>query len=333
MATSVFRPGATALITGAASGIGFAVAQLCRSHGMHLALVDINSSNLSKALSTFQSGGKQDTKTETYTMDVSQLSEWQKLKSDVEQKFPNGVDLLMLNAGAGFQPKEKGKPWDDPDYFSRVRCPSPICVSPPPLNNTNHRPSPQTFATNIFGPINGLSTFLPALSSSTTTSTPKSIIITGSKQGITNPPGGGNPAYNASKATLKHLAEHLSHDLRSTPHTAHISVHLLIPGWTYTSFSGNAGPVPDSEAEKNKPKGAWLASQVAEYMYKKMNEGQFYIVCPDNDVSEALDQARMTWAMGDVTEGRSALSRWDGRFKDEAAEWISGEAKRREGKM
>jgi hypothetical protein len=61
-------------------------------------------------------------------------------------------------------------------------------------------------------------------------------------------------------------------------------------------------------------------------MYKKMEEGQFYIVCPDDDVSEPLDKARMTWGMGDVTMGRPALSRWDENWKEKASEWISNEA-------
>ncbi len=47
---------------------------------------------------------------------------------------------------------------------------------------------------------------------------------------------------------------------------------------------------------------------------------------------EELDQARMTWGAGDWIEGRSALSRWDGKYKDQSAEWIKGEADRRAGK-
>lgn len=80
---------------------------------------------------------------------------------------------------------------------------------------------------------------------------------------------------------------------------------------------------------KTKKAGAWLPSQVADYGYKKMSEGKFYIVCPDNDVTEELDQARMTWGAGDWIEGRSALSRWDNKYKDDAAAWITKEAERR----
>lgn len=107
-----------------------------------------------------------------------------------------------------------------------------------------------------------------------------------------------------------------------------VSVHLLVPGWTYTSLTGSKNLVSDQEAAANKPAGAWLPGQVAEYMYEKVKEKQFYIICPDGDVSEATDKARLKWATGDITEGRSPLSRWDTEWKDQASEWISAEAKR-----
>jgi short-subunit dehydrogenase len=116
--TSVFRPGATALITGGASGIGFAFAQLCRSHGMHLALIDVNSSYLSKAKDLLGASSHIE-RIETYQVDVSQISAWQKLRSDVEEKFGT-VDLLMLNAGASFQPKEGKQSWEDIEYFQKA---------------------------------------------------------------------------------------------------------------------------------------------------------------------------------------------------------------------
>lgn len=159
-------------------------------------------------------------------------------------------------------------------------------------------------------------------------STQKSIVITGSKQGITNPPGAGNPAYNASKAAIKSLTEHLAHDLRSDPATSHISVHLLIPGWTWTGLMGNVGPTDETEVKK--PEGAWYASQVAEELSKGLEAGSFYIVCPDGETTPALDKARMKWASDDVIEGRAALSRWDEKWKDRAAEAIQADAKARD---
>ena len=264
---------------------------------MNLALLDIDSSNLEKAREVLKP--KNNERTEIYPMDVASTSDWSKVRADVESKF-GSVDLLMLNAGTSFEP-EGGKQWEDPEYFHK------------------------TFAVNVFGPVNGLAAFLTLVQK---TKEPVSIIITGSKQGITNPPG--NPAYNASKSMVKTITEHLAHDLRTS--NPNISVHLLIPGWTFTGLSGNSGPVPDEEAVKTKKPGAWLPSQVAEYAYKKMREGKFYIVCPDNDVTEELDQARMMWGAGDCIEGRSALSRWGEKYKDQASDWIKGEAEKRTAK-
>lgn len=87
----------------------------------------------------------------------------------------------------------------------------------------------QILETNLFGVIHGLNTFFSVIQEAAK-SKPTSIIITGSKQGITNPPG--NAAYNASKSAVKTLAEHLSWDLKGT----NTSVHLLVPGWTFTGM-------------------------------------------------------------------------------------------------
>lgn len=312
---SIFRPGATALITGGASGVGFAMATIFRQHGMHLAIIDRSKDNLSAATSALKSQASSAThpgiKTEGYELDVSDLSGWKSIKSQVEATFGTKIDVLMLNAGTSVKPSTT-QSYLDVDYFHK------------------------TLDTNMYGVVNGLATFLPSVQHAAQSSpaSPTAVIITGSKQGITNPPGAANPAYNMSKSALKTLAEHLAHDLRAQDNPSHspgTSVHLLIPGWTFTGLSGNAGPAPSDETIKNKPAGAWLPSECAEYGAEKIREGKFYIVCPDNDVDEALDQARMVYAMGDVVEGRSALSRWDDRFRDEAAKWIDKEAKRRRG--
>ena len=160
--------------------------------------------------------------------------------------------------------------------------------------------------TNLFGVINGIFTFLSSLR---TQKPPTSIVITGSKQGITNPPG--NPAYNASKAAIKTLAEHLSYDLRATP----TSVHLLVPGWTFTGLTGGG-------KTKEKPGGAWAPEQVASYLEEKMGEDVFYVICPDNDVTTEKDKKRMLWSVGDIVNERPPLSRWRDGYKDDAEEWM-----------
>ena len=149
--------------------------------------------------------------------------------------------------------------------------------------------------------VNGISAFLPSVKAA---SGPSAIVITGSKQGITNPPG--NPAYNASKSALKTVAEQLSFELRQTQ----TSVHLLVPGWTFTGLTRGGA--------SEKPAGAWHPEQVAEYLEREMDQGKFYVICPDNDVTEDLDKRRMLYGAEDVVYGRPPLSRWREDIKDKA---------------
>lgn len=119
-----FRAGATALITGSGSGVGFAVAKLCRSRGMNLVLVDIHTENLAKAHTTLDHdvSPSSGAKTITHTMDVSDRPSWELLRDKVSQSFPAGIDLLMLNAGAAYRPTTaENDPWQDPSYFEKVR--------------------------------------------------------------------------------------------------------------------------------------------------------------------------------------------------------------------
>ena len=89
--------------------------------------------------------------------------------------------------------------------------------------------------------LNGVNVFLPLVKEAAQ-SKQTAVVFTGSKQGITNPPG--NPAYNASKAAVKALAEQLCWELRGTK----TSVHLLVPGWTYTGLvSSPSLPLPNRE--------------------------------------------------------------------------------------
>jgi short-subunit dehydrogenase len=92
------------------------------------------------------------------------------------------------------------------------------------------------------GVINGLNSYAPFFQSRKS-GEPSAIVITGSKQGITNPPG--NAAYNASKAAVKALAEHLSFDLKDSA----TSVHLLVPGWTFTGLVNP--PLPFSQQHQS----------------------------------------------------------------------------------
>ena len=59
-----------------------------------------------------------------------------------------------------------------------------------------------------------------------------------------------------------------------------------------------------------KPAAAWTPEQTVAFMLDRLGHGDFYILCPDNDVSRALDEKRILWAAGDIVENRPPLSRW-----------------------
>ena len=48
-------------------------------------------------------------------------------------------------------------------------------------------------------------------------------------------------------------------------------------------------------------------------MLASIGRGDFYILCPDNEVEHATDEKRILWAAGDIVENRPALSRWQQR--------------------
>ncbi|KAF8256905.1 hypothetical protein EI94DRAFT_1819808 [Lactarius quietus] len=125
------------------------------------------------------------------------------------------------------------------------------------------------------------------------------IINTGSKQGITNPPG--NPAYNASKAAVKSLTESLSHELRSRPQ-ANVTAHLFMcPRMTWTGMTAGTGAARIMEE-----KAGWCVDGAGD----------------DNETRREVDQLRMLWHAGDLIEGRPALSRWDQTYKSMFDEYV-----------
>lgn len=51
-------------------------------------------------------------------------------------------------------------------------------------------------------------------------------------------------------------------------------------------------------------------------MVESLERGDFYILCPDNDVARPVDERRMAWAAGDIIENRPPLSRWHKDYAD-----------------
>lgn len=257
-----------AVITGGASGIGLAAALRFAEAGMKVCIADLGDDRLKAAaakLSSAAPGGAADIM--TAAVDVSRADAVAELEAGVAKRF-GGTDILMNNAG--IQP---GSAMFGPaDNWQRI------------------------LGVNLWGVINGTQAFVPNMIKR---GRPGLIINTGSKQGITTPPG--DPAYNVSKAGVKAFTEALQHELRNTD-GCKLTAHLLIPGFVFTGLT--------ARGRTEKPAGAWTAEQTVDFMIERLEAGDFYILCPDNDVPRALDERRILWAAGDIVENRPPLSRW-----------------------
>ena len=263
-----------AVITGGASGIGLATAQALANKGMRICIADIDEQQLEAAAATISG------ETMCARCDVSNIEDVEALLSSVLSRFGE-VSLLMSNAGVGFR---GAGPWSGLDAWHKI------------------------IDTNLWGMVNCAQTFLPQLIAN---NKPGAVVFTGSKQGLTNPPG--NTAYNVSKAGVRSLAEGVAHELRSLA-GCEVTAHLLVPGFTYT------GLIKKHVAEK--PPAAWHPEQVAEHLVLRMSSGDFYILCPDNDVSVEMDHKRLQWNTEDVILNRPALSRWHPDFAADFAKFM-----------
>ncbi|HEY6918363.1 MAG TPA: SDR family NAD(P)-dependent oxidoreductase [Tabrizicola sp.] len=260
MSHPALQPGQTAVITGAASGIGLAAARALAAHGMTVALIDLPGERLDAARAAIPGA-------RAWACDVSDPAQVGRTAAAIAAEMPP-VTVLFNNAGLGLPSTALAErdAWD------------------------------RTLAVNFGGILSVAQAFLPGMLAH---GLPAVVINTGSKQGITLPPG--NPAYNVSKAAVKAYTELLAHELRAQP-GCQVSAHLMIPGWVHTGMTAAQGAP--------KPAGAWTADQAVAFMLDRLAAGDFYILCPDNDVSRALDERRIAWMAGDLIENRPALSRW-----------------------
>ena len=275
MYNQALKSGGLAVVTGAASGVGRVAALRFAQAGLGVVLADLPGDKLNDATGVIRAAAAEGATVFSVPTDVT---ERQAVSALADAAFAAGeVAVLMNNAGIGL----RTGCWSEPDNWRRM------------------------IEVNLFGVLNGVQAFLPRM---TEASRPAVVINTGSKQGITTPPG--NPGYNVTKAGVKVLTEALAHELREAG--APISAHLFVPGFTYT------GMIAAHIAEK--PASAWTSEQTVDHLIERMAAGDFYILCPDNDVTPQRDRRRIEWAIGDIVENRPALSRWHPDYTDAFAE-------------
>jgi NAD(P)-dependent dehydrogenase (short-subunit alcohol dehydrogenase family) len=271
-----FTAGNVAVITGAADGIGRAAANRFASLGMHVVMADISAEKLESAAASVREAASGGAVVSDHSIDVANYEDLLALKSHAFDQFGQ-VDILMNNAGRS----GRTSAWDALDTWHAI------------------------VDVNFWGIVNGVQAFTQAMLDQ---SRPALIVNTGSKQGITNPPG--NPAYNASKAAVKAATESLQHALRNVE-GGQVSAHLLVPGYTFTGLT--------RQRVSEKPAAAWHPEQVVEFMIEAIHRGSFYIICPDNEVTSADDAKRVLWGAGDVAFDRAPLSRWDASYAEQFA--------------
>ena len=261
-------PSRVAVVTGGASGIGLAAARRFAAMGLKVCIADLEGERLRSAAGEVAAVAAEGPRgVLAVPTDVSRVADVRRLQETVLASFGD-VHVLMNNAGV-----QPGSGMFGPEAnWERV------------------------LGVNLWGVIHGTQVFTPGMIAR---GQPGLVVNTGSKQGITTPPG--DPAYNVAKAGVKALTEALQHELRNTE-GCRVTAHLLIPGFVFTPLT--------ARGRTEKPPGAWTPEQTVEFMLERLELGDFYILCPDNDVTRELDERRILWAAGDIVENRPPLSRW-----------------------
>ena len=271
--------GNAAVITGAASGIGLAAAQYLARLGLRVCLADLGADRLAAAHAQILASGAAAADVITQETDVGDPAALRALADSTYAAF-GAVHVLINNAG--MQPGSSI--FDAEANWDRI------------------------IGVNMMGVIRGSQIFAPRMIAG---GAPGLIINTGSKQGITTPPG--DPAYNLSKAGVKVFTEALQHQLRNTP-DCRVDARLFIPGFVFTPLA--------AQGRTEKPAGAWTPEQTVQFLFASVNSGDFYILCPDNEVQRRTDAKRILWAAGDIAENRPPLSRWHPDYAEPFKKWL-----------
>lgn len=263
--------GRTAVITGGASGIGLAAAERFLASDMNVVIADRDAASLEAASERLEAHAS---RLLVQGCDVSEEAELEALRDKAMDRF-GAIHCVMNNAGIA---NRSGPPWENVDAMKAL------------------------VEVNLWGVVNGCAAFIPSMLDH---GEPAAIINTGSKQGITRPPG--NIAYNISKTGVLAYTESLAHAFRGIENCK-LSAHLLVPGFVYTGMISRFLP--------EKPPGAATPEETVAFMIDSLERGDFYIICPDNETTRAMDEKRIRWTAEDMILNRSALSRWDPNYAD-----------------
>ena len=272
--TAWLKEGRTAVITGGASGIGLAAAQTYLAKGMNVVIADRDTEMLDAAAEGLRQETGAAERLLAQVCDVSKPEDLQSLQTIATERF-GPVHCLMNNAGIT---QRGGAPWEGADAMRTL------------------------MDVNLWGVVNGCGAFIPSMLAH---GEPGAVINTGSKQGITRPPG--NIAYNISKAGVLAYTESVAHAFTGVE-GCQLTAHLLVPGFVYTGMVARFLP--------EKPPGAYTSEETVAYMLTALERGDFYVLCPDNETTREMDEKRIQWTADDMIKNRPALSRWHPDYAD-----------------
>ena len=240
--------GKIAVITGGASGIGYAIAQRAGAQGMTVVLVDVEAPALANATAALVSEG---ITVHAFVTDVSDREAMLALAQRVGDEVGE-VWLLVNNAG--------------------------VFVAAPFLEST---PQEWEFVigTNLWGVVHGLQAFLPGMVARDS----GYVVNTSSLDGIVTVPN--VASYIASKHAVSGLSETLFRELAQAG--SNVGVSVLCPGTIETNIVRSArnwparlGPAPDVELTTGFPEfdEVMAPAEVAEIVFAAIGERRFWIV-------------------------------------------------------
>ena len=217
--------GRTAVITGAASGIGLAMAHRFGAAGTRLVLADVESGPLEEAAAELDDAGHD---TASLVVDVRDLEQVRALESFARDRFGE-VNVLCNNAGVGAGGLIAQE--DDLDLWHWV------------------------IDVNLWGVIHGCKVFLPSMISQ---DGPAHIVNTASMAGLGSAPLMG--PYNVSKYGVVALSETLTKEMQMTG--SGVGVSVLCPAFVRTRIAESGRNMPD-ELRPDTP-GAGIGDAVAD---------------------------------------------------------------------
>ena len=250
--------GKTAVITGAGSGFGLALARISASLGMQLVLIDVQQDTLDAANDELQSAGAQ---TLAFRLNVSDAVQMEAMAHSVKAQW-GAPHLLFNNAGVG----SGGLIWE---------------------NSTQDWE--WVLGVNVMGVVHGVRLFTPMMleAAAQDAAWQGHIVNTASMAGLLNPPNMG--VYNVSKHAVVSLSETLYQDLRLV--TGQIGASVLCPYFVDTGISQSfrnrpAGmdgkptrsqQVQHAMISKAVSSGKVSAAEVAHMVFDAVARNQFYI--------------------------------------------------------